>query len=491
MARIGEDLAKIRKKQGKSLEDVHKSSRIPVSVLATIEDGSIFSSLSSNKTMIRSNVRSFARVLKLNDDDVIAALDRLEKGDDTHFLKETDSSEQVENEIDWATVKKSKESVSDSDLTQQAETDFQEESSTLEEVTVENEPDQPSDTELKSQIKEKETKAELTSQEELINEPTAAVISTEVTNSVSNSEISNVDWEQLNRKTKMKRPPVNINWLSVFAAVIILTLGSLYFVGYFDFLFEASIPSEIVTKEDKLNNDEAIANAITNSDNWLEDGTDNTSSTEQTDNNNDDSAVSEPSTPTTDAITTEAQEATDNKLPETASINSATNADESEDIDEPVSTNTENVASQTSPEEQTSTNTELYRFISENETRLPEELEILVYAATDNLAPVRLQWDGLSTLRPYWVEVGQAMRVGFSNELRIRTLDYDRMILVFNGHAITNLSEQFYDEDAGLLVVPRSFFESDPASWIRMKNPNEDFGGIARPSKIIDRPTFN
>lgn len=476
MARIGEDLAKIRKIQGKSLEDVHKSSRIPVSVLATIEDGSIFSSLSSNKTMIRSNVRSFARVLKLNDDDVIAALDRLEKGDDTHFLKEEIESDEVENEIDWATVKASKESLPDSELTPQDESDVQAELDTEDEIEPQTK------TELKNTDTETETEAEAEAN-------VIPVISTEVTNSVSNSEISNVDWEQLNRKTKMKRPPVNINWLSVFGAVIILTLGSLYFVGYFDFLFDASVPSEIVRNQANTTDNEVASNPIVGSENWLEGDSDNA---ENADNTTDATPIEEATTPPTDAINTELQEATDteSEVPTTAN-STPENTIENEDQAEPTLASTEGITDETTPDEQKSENTELYRFIAENETKLPAELEILVYAANDNLAPVRLQWDGLSTLRPYWVEVGQAMRVGFSDELRIRTLDYDRMILVFNGHAITNLSEQFYDEEAGLLVVPRSFFESDPASWIRLKNPNEDFGGLARPSKIIDRPTFN
>jgi hypothetical protein len=260
--------------------------------------------------------------------------------------------------------------------------------------------------------------------------------------------------------------------LSVFGAVVILILGSLYFVGYFDFLFNSAVPTEITTNESSAT--AANVNTITDSENWLEQ------------ENTDDASNEDVPTSAVEKNTTEAE------VPKPAiSIaveESAVNATLEETSGDLAETTIENEANE--PVDNTP-RVDNYRFMNSDAISLPEELEILVYAASDNLAPVRLQWDGLSSLRPYWVEVGQAMRVGFKSELRIRTLNYSRMILVFNGHAVTNLEEQFYNEDAGLLVIPRSFFEADPASWIRLKNPTDDFDGISRPSKIIDRPTFN
>jgi len=94
MARIGTDLSKVRHQQGMSLEEVHTSSRIPITILETIEDGSIFSDLAINNTMIRSNVRSFARVLKLDDQKIIEALDALEKGKDIGFLPQEEKEDE-------------------------------------------------------------------------------------------------------------------------------------------------------------------------------------------------------------------------------------------------------------------------------------------------------------------------------------------------------------------------------------------------------------
>jgi cytoskeletal protein RodZ len=479
MARIGEDLAKIRKIQGKTLEDVHRSSRIPVSVLTAIEDGSIFSSLSSNKTMIRSNVRSFARVLKLVDDDVIAALDSLEKGEDVHFLKAdvvnennrlTESSEEpiaVEEKTEKKSEKKETSNTSDEQI---------EDSSESEEKVTEEEPTPEPSKESATTEAEEESSDDIEEETDL-----NTIASTEVTNSVSNKEISDVDWERLNRKTKMKRPPMTISWVSVFTAVIILLLGSLYFVGYFDFLFTTSAPEQIALNEANNGNGESIPSIPSSSaDNWLE----NNSETEKEPANTEPESTpvtSEVESTTTDPENPTEQAAQPEITPPPTADNATTesNTEAVEDSNEAASSNESDDPS------------DKYRFMTTEVTSLPQELEILVYAATDNLAPVRLQWDGLNSLRPYWVEVGQAMRVAFSSELRIRTLNYDRMILVFNGHPITNLEEQFLDEEAGLLVIPRSFFEADPSSWIRLKDPNEDFDGISRPSKIIDRPTFN
>jgi len=463
MARIGQDLAKIRKIQGKTLEDVHRSSRIPVSVLSSIEDGSLFGGLSTNKTMIRSNVRSFARVLKLDDDAVIAALDRLAKGDDTHFLEDESDAEaqEVDDSASEPTVAEKKEIKPHKKPAKQDPN----------ETTEENYNTTTGSSTSKEGLTDKSTasKQEIKKVRPVVESP---YIATEATNSVSNREISSVDWEKLNRKSKMMRPPASINWLSVFGAVVILILGSLYFVGYFDFLFNSAVPTEITTNESSAT--AANVNTITDSENWLEQ------------ENTDDASNEDVPTSAVEKNTTEAE------VPKPAiSIaveESAVNATLEETSGDLAETTIENEANE--PVDNTP-RVDNYRFMNSDAISLPEELEILVYAASDNLAPVRLQWDGLSSLRPYWVEVGQAMRVGFKSELRIRTLNYSRMILVFNGHAVTNLKEQFYNEDAGLLVIPRSFFDADPASWIRLKSPTDDFDGISRPSKIIDRPTFN
>ncbi len=80
MASLGNDLAAIRKELDMSIEDVHAATKIPPHVLQSIEDDSIFSDLSQNKTYIRSYVRSYAKALKIDDDLTVKALDQVEEG---------------------------------------------------------------------------------------------------------------------------------------------------------------------------------------------------------------------------------------------------------------------------------------------------------------------------------------------------------------------------------------------------------------------------
>lgn len=77
---LGKDLAYIRKELGLSLEEIQSSIKIPLLTLQSIENDSIFDSTEHNKIYIRSFIRSYARALKLNDDDIVRALDDVEAG---------------------------------------------------------------------------------------------------------------------------------------------------------------------------------------------------------------------------------------------------------------------------------------------------------------------------------------------------------------------------------------------------------------------------
>ncbi len=83
---LGKDLASIRKSQNLTLEDIQNAIKIPVDTLKKIEDGSIFTDPNENKTYIRSFVRSYAKILKIDDEDIIQALDELEAGTYTGSL---------------------------------------------------------------------------------------------------------------------------------------------------------------------------------------------------------------------------------------------------------------------------------------------------------------------------------------------------------------------------------------------------------------------
>jgi len=98
-------------------------------------------------------------------------------------------------------------------------------------------------------------------------------------------------------------------------------------------------------------------------------------------------------------------------------------------------------------------------------TALPDTLGMVVYAAYDKLEPVRVYTDITDSINPYWIEQGNAVRFQFVNEIRIRG-QFSRIALLFNGRAIPNITEQFYNSDTRLLEIERSFFEGD-STWLQ------------------------
>ena len=81
MASLGNDLAHIRKEQGLSLEDIYESTKIPIRILKSIEDNSIFTDFEENATYIRSYVRSYAKELSIDEKQIVYALNKVEKDD--------------------------------------------------------------------------------------------------------------------------------------------------------------------------------------------------------------------------------------------------------------------------------------------------------------------------------------------------------------------------------------------------------------------------
>jgi len=79
MSSLGHDLASLRRQKNITLEEVHAASKIPVNILKAIENDSIFSDPRQNPTYVRSFVRSYAKVLKIPENRVLAALDAVEQ----------------------------------------------------------------------------------------------------------------------------------------------------------------------------------------------------------------------------------------------------------------------------------------------------------------------------------------------------------------------------------------------------------------------------
>lgn len=86
MPSIGKDLALIRKHLEFSAEDIHQATKIPLTTIQSIEDGSLFKNRDEIKTYVRSFVRSYGRAINLNEDDVVKALNQQEDGNYNHLL---------------------------------------------------------------------------------------------------------------------------------------------------------------------------------------------------------------------------------------------------------------------------------------------------------------------------------------------------------------------------------------------------------------------
>lgn len=119
---------------------------------------------------------------------------------------------------------------------------------------------------------------------------------------------------------------------------------------------------------------------------------------------------------------------------------------------------------------------------------LPDTLSLTIYAAYDKLEPVRVYTDIMDDINPYWIEQGNAFAFEFVNTIRIRG-QFTRMVLIFNGHLIQNIREQFYNPDTRLVEIDRSFFENDPR-WLEAPPDSLEIDAPA-PNVIQNRPTFN
>src|SRR5699024_9344705 len=96
---------------------------------------------------------------------------------------------------------------------------------------------------------------------------------------------------------------------------------------------------------------------------------------------------------------------------------------------------------------------------------LADTLAVVVYAAYDKLEPIRVYTDLSDELNPYWIDQGEAIAFKFVNSFQFRG-KLEHLILLLNGHRISNLKEQFYNAETGRIELSRSFFEKS-SKWSR------------------------
>lgn len=88
MSTLHTDLIAIRDARSLTTADVQSKTRMPESVLREIETGSIFDQPPSQKTYVRSFVRSYAKAIRIADDDAVRALDEFFGAGYSGFLAE-------------------------------------------------------------------------------------------------------------------------------------------------------------------------------------------------------------------------------------------------------------------------------------------------------------------------------------------------------------------------------------------------------------------
>jgi len=89
---------------------------------------------------------------------------------------------------------------------------------------------------------------------------------------------------------------------------------------------------------------------------------------------------------------------------------------------------------------------------------LGDTLTLTVYAAYDQLEPVRVTSDFNWRTNPFWVEEGQAFNFDFRDTLLVRG-QYSRMLLLFNGHIIENPRQNYFDTAFNSIMITRSIVD--------------------------------
>lgn len=180
---LGKDLATIRKNQNLTQEDIQNAIKIPLDTIKSIESDSIFDDPNLNTTYVRSFVRSYAKVLKLNDADVVKALDDMEVGIYSGNLLA--GSKEANQKINRGTF--------------------------FEETEPKNEPDSKLDTSESQVLPETEAEKKPAPPEK-----------------IATPEVNSVNWADMGRKftTAGKKPKV---WLVI---SILIILGLIFGGGY-------------------------------------------------------------------------------------------------------------------------------------------------------------------------------------------------------------------------------------------------------------------
>lgn len=200
MASLGRDLAHIRKEQGLSLEDIYEATKIPIKILESIEDDSIFTDAENNATYIRSYVRGYAKALSIDEKQIIYALNKVEKNDysgslQSLFEEQPDDSYEDSEEDDADEESKDSDEPGDDRMVHDHSPEFQ-----------------PDQTDLSEDSSEAPKSSPL---------PKA-----------DHPDVESVDWADMGRKFQPLKSVRSRTWAGIFITLLIITAAVSFFYFY-------------------------------------------------------------------------------------------------------------------------------------------------------------------------------------------------------------------------------------------------------------------
>ena len=111
----------------------------------------------------------------------------------------------------------------------------------------------------------------------------------------------------------------------------------------------------------------------------------------------------------------------------------------------------------------------------------PDTLTLTVYAAFDKLEPIRITSDFTWRTNPFWMEQGQAFNFNFKDTILVRG-QYSRLLLLFNGHIISNFSSNNYNETFDSILLTREILSADN---FNAPPPNEFPFEVGAPDSLV------
>ena len=435
MASLGKDLETIRKKLNLSLEDIYDATRIPIHIIKSIEEESQFKEVETNKTYFRSFVRSYAKALKIEDDDIILALNQVDENSYSGLLSKKylpQAGRQEKPKTSTSSPKKEETGSSPKDTTGEKDTsEKKKEPSGKQALTSKTSTPSTESKETKSSKKKPEPpKPKKDRKDKPLTAEKDKITSGEVTpysqpdpkrnhnqTTPPPPTVSSINWAAIGKKFYSFNVKSRVWIISVF---VVLAAAVIAFFFLYEPLKETQT-TEVLDTTAIMNQQSVMADS-------LKEAVTNASAGDTT----------------TSAVPTE-----DTEEPEPATV-------------EPM-------------QEQ------------EQESILPYTLNVVIYAAYYKLEPVRVLSDMNNRLSPYWIEHEEGMRFKFTDRIKIRG-QYRRMELLLNGHLIPNAFPRFYDEDERMLVLERSDFDGQE-KWLETP-PDTLANDIPQPTVVKDRPTF-